>query len=70
MKSSCDTAFTGVINSCEDSPVVESITPITGSSQQVITITGKGFSLSDCNNIIMFGGKLILILIDLINLID
>ena len=46
------------VSTC-DSPevLVSSITPNNGTSQEIITITGVGFSTEDCNNIISFGGQ-------------
>ena len=45
------------ISSCTDAAViVTDISPNNGSHDEVITITGSGFSSAACNNIVQFGG--------------
>lgn len=46
------------LSTCESPEViVTDISPNNGTSQEIITITGVGFSSQDCNNVILFGGR-------------
>ncbi|XP_067947416.1 fibrocystin-L-like [Watersipora subatra] len=57
-QSSCAVIGPGIVSNCiEDEVIVNSISPNNGTSEEIITLTGRGFSLSDCNNIIKFGGS-------------
>ncbi|XP_067951959.1 fibrocystin-L-like, partial [Watersipora subatra] len=57
-QSSCAVFGPGIVSTCiEDEVIINSISPNNGTSEEIITLTGRGFSLSNCSNIIKFGGS-------------